>query len=330
MRLVLRALALTFIIAIPAAAQQSAVPIQTTPLDPANLDRSVSACTDFYQFANGGWVKRNPVPAAYSRWGSFDQLAENNQSNLLTILRSAAASGNSQASEDLRKLGVYYSSCMDSVGAERAGVQPITPELARISAIRNRRQLEAEVARLHSQGVPVLFGFGAGQDAKNSTSVIAGVNQGGLSLPDRDYYLNTDKRYADIRANYTDHLSRTFQLLGENPADAAADAQKVVAIETGLAKPAMTRVQMRDPNANYHRMTAAELAQLTPGFDWPTFFTGEGRSDIPTINVQNPVFMRSVDSMLTSAPLDAWKAYLRWKVADAAAPSLSSAFVNED
>lgn len=330
MRLVLRALALTFAIAIPAAAQQSAVPIQTTPLDPANLDRSVSACTDFYQFANGGWVRRNPVPAAYSRWGSFDQLAENNQSNLLTILRSAAASGNSQASEDLRKLGVYYSSCMDSVGAERAGRQPITPELARISAVQNRRQLEAEVARLHSQGVPVLFGFGAGQDAKNSTSVIAGVNQGGLSLPDRDYYLNTDKRYADIRSNYTDHVSRTFQLLGESAADAAADAQKVVAIETGLAKPAMTRVQMRDPNANYHKMTAAELAQLTPGFDWPTFFTGEGRSDISTINVQNPVFMRSVDSMLTSAPLDAWKAYLRWKVADAAAPSLSSAFVNED
>jgi putative endopeptidase len=330
MRLVLRALALTFVVAIPATAQTSAVPIQTTPLDPANMDRSVSACTDFYQFANGGWVKRNPVPAAYSRWGSFDQLQETNQSNLLTILRTAAASGNSQANEDLRKLGVYYSSCMDSVGAERAGAQPITPELARIAAIRNRRQLEAEVARLHSQGVPVLFGFGAGQDAKNSTSVIAGVNQGGLSLPDRDYYLNAEKRYADIRSNYTDHVSRTFQLLGENAADAAADAQKVVAIETALAKPAMTRVQMRDPNANYHKMTAAELAQLTPGFDWPSFFTGEGRSDISTINVQNPVFMKSVDSMLTSAPLDAWKAYLRWKVADAAAPSLSSAFVNED
>jgi putative endopeptidase len=178
--------------------------------------------------------------------------------------------------------------------------------------------------------VPVLFGFGAGQDAKNSTSVIAGVSQGGLSLPDRDYYLNPEKRYADIRANYTDHLSRVFQLLGENAAGAAADAQKVVAIETGLARPAMTRVQMRDPNANYHRMTAAELAQLTPGFDWPGFFAGEGRSDISTINVQNPAFMKSVDSMLTSAPLDAWKAYLRWKVADAAAPSLSSAFVNED
>jgi len=330
MHLVLRALALTFAIAIPAAAQVSAVPMQTTPLDPANLDRSVSACTDFYQFANGGWVKTHPVPPAYSVWGSFAELGENNQSNLLTILRNAAATGNSQANEDLRKLGVYYSSCMDSVGAEHVGAQPITPELARIAAIKNRVQLEAEVARLHSRGVSVLFGFGAGQDAKNSTSVIAGINQGGLSLPDRDYYLNPDKRYADIRANYTDHLARTFQLLGENAPQAAADAKRVIAIETALAKPAMTRVQMRDPNANYHKMTAAELSQLAPGFNWPGFFAGEGRSDISTINVQNPVFLRSVDSSLTSAPLDDWKAYLRWKVVDAAAPSLSSAFVNED
>jgi len=330
MRLVLRALALGFAIATPMAAQMSAVPIQTTPLDPANIDRSVSACTDFYQFANGGWVKRNPVPAAFSRWGSFDQLSENNQSNLLTILRRAAASGNSQASEDLRKLGIYYSSCMDSAGAERAGAQPIAPYLARIAAIRNRAQVEAEVARLHSQGVSALFGFGAQQDLKNSTSVIAGVRQGGLSLPDRDYYLNSDKRYADIRANYADHLTKMFQLLGENSAQSAADAQRVIAIETGLARPAMTRVQLRDPNANYHKMTVAELAQLTPGFNWPSFFAGEGRRDIATINVQNPVFMRSVDSLLTSVPLDDWKAYLRWKLVDAAAPSLSSAFVNED
>src|SRR5438105_13520127 len=147
MRPVLRALALTFALATSAIAQ-NAVPIQTKPLDPANIDRSVSACTDFYQFANGGWVKRNPIPAAYSRWGSFDQLQENNQSNLLTILRAAAANGNTQANEDIRKLAIFYSSCMDSAGAEQAGFQPVKAELDRINAIRNRRQLEAEVARL--------------------------------------------------------------------------------------------------------------------------------------------------------------------------------------
>ena len=329
MRLVLRALALSLGLAASASAQ-NAVPMQSKPLDPANLDRSVSACTDFYQFANGGWIKTHPVPPAYSVWGSFTELQENNQGNLLTILRNAAASGNPQASADLRKLGTYYSSCMDSAAAERAGYQPVEPELRRVAAISNRGQLEGEIARLHARGVPALFGFGAQQDAKNSTEVIAGIRQGGLSLPDRDYYLNQDKRYADIRAKYTDHVARMFQLLGESQAQATADAQRVLSIETALARPAKTRVELRDPNANYHKMTAAELAQLAPGFNWPRFFTGEGRADISTINVQNPVFLKAADSLLASVPLDDWKAYLRWKIIDAAAPALSSAFVNED
>src|SRR5947207_4730024 len=329
MRFVLRALALTFALANSATAQ-NAVPMQTKPLDPANLDRSVSACTDFYQFANGGWIKRNPIPAAYSRWGSFDQLQEGNQSNLLTILKAAAANGNTQANADIRKLAVFYSSCMDSLGAERAGFQPIKPELDRISAIRNRRELEGEIARLHARRVTLLFGFGAQQDFTNSSSVIAGINQGGLSLPDRDYYLNPDKRYADSRTNYVDHVGRMFQLLGESAAQASADAQKVMDIETALAKPAMTRVQMRDPNANYHKMTSIELAQLAPGFNWSGFFAGEGRPDIPAINVQNPGFLKAVDTLLTSTSVDDWKAYLRWHLLDNAAPSLSSAFVNED
>jgi putative endopeptidase len=329
MRFVLRALVLTFALSTSAVAQ-TAVPMQATPLDPANLDRSVSACTDFYQFANGGWIKRNPIPAAYSRWGSFDQLQEGNQSNLLTILRAATANGDSQANADIRKLGTFYSSCMDSTEAERAGVQPIKSELDRIDAIRNRRQLEAEVARLHARGVSNLFGFGAQQDFKNSTAVIAGINQGGLSLPDRDYYLNPDKRYADIRTNYVDHVVRMFQLIGVPASRATADAQRVMNIETALAKPAMTRVQMRDPNANYHRMTSAELAQLAPGFNWPSFFVAEGRADISTINVQNPDFLKAADSMLTSIPLADWKAYLKWHLLDTSAPSLSSEFVNED
>jgi putative endopeptidase len=329
MRLVLRALALTVGFAASASAQ-NAVPMQTKPLDPVNIDRSVSACTDFYQFANGGWIKAHPIPPAYSVWGSFTELQENNQSNLLSILRNAAANGNKQANADLRKLGTYYSSCMDSAAAERAGYQPIADELKRVSAISNRAQLESEIARLHGRGVPVVFGFGAQQDAKNTTEVIAGIRQGGLSLPDRDYYLNDAKRYADIRANYVDHVARMFQLIGESQQQAAADAQRVLSIETSLARPAKTRVELRDPNANYHKMTPAELAQLAPGFNWPRFFTGEGRGDIPAINVQNTVFLKAADSLLTAVPLSDWKAYLRWKIVDAAAPALSSAFVNED
>jgi len=324
-----RALALLVLVS-GAAAAQNAVPMQTRPLDPANLDRSVSACTDFYQFANGGWIKNHPVPPAYSTWGSFAELSENNQNNLLTILRNASASGNKQASADLRKLATYYSSCMDSVTTERAGYKPIEPALARIAAISNRGQLEAEVARLHSQGIPAVFGFGSQQDAKNSSQVIAGIRQGGLSLPDREYYLNPDKSYADIRANYTDHVAKMFQLVGESQAQATADAQRVIGVETALARPARTRVELRDPNRNYNKMTAAELAQLAPRFNWPRFFTGEGRADISTINVQNPDFLKAVDSLMASLPLEDWKAYLRWKLLDTAAPTLSSAFVNED
>ena len=329
MRLVLRVLALTLGVAASASAQ-NAVPMQTKPLEPANLDRSVSACTDFYQFANGGWIKAHPVPPAFSVWGSFTELQENNQSNLLTILRNASANGDPKATADLRKLATYYTTCMDSAAAERAGYQPVKPELQRVAAIQNRAQLEAEIARLHSRGVSALFGFGAQQDARNSTEVIAGIRQGGLSLPDRDYYLNADKRYVDIRTNYTDHVARMLQLVGENQAQATADAQRVLALETSLARPAKTRVELRDPNANYHRMTAAELAQAAPGFNWPRYFAGEGRADISSINVQNPVFLKAADSLLTAVPLDDWKAYLRWKIIDAAAPSLSSAFVNED
>src|SRR2546423_3951810 len=159
MRPVLPALALSLALATTAAAQ-NAVPMQSKPLDPANLDRSVSACTDFYQFANGGWIKRNPVPPAYSTWGSFTELQENNQSNLLTILRNAAANGNTQANDDLRKLSVFYSSCMDSAGAERAGAQPIRPELNRIDAITNRAQLERKIARRHSREGPAGYALG--------------------------------------------------------------------------------------------------------------------------------------------------------------------------
>lgn len=330
MRFVFRALGLGLALATSAAAQDYAVPMQTKPLDPANLDRSVSACTDLYQFANGGWIARNPIPPAFSRWGSFNQLEEGNQSALLSILRNAAAHGNAQADADVRKLGTYYSSCMDSVGAERAGATPLAPELKRIAAIGNRAQLETEIARLHSQGRGALFRFGATQDQKNSTSVIAGVSQAGLTLPDRDYYLNTDKRSADIRANYVDHVSRTFQLLGESAPQASVNAQRVMAIETALAKSSKTRVQRRDPNANYHRLTPAELGQLTPRFNWSRFFAAQGRTDIPPVDVQNLEFMRTVDSMLTSVPIEDWKAYLRWNVLDGAAGSLSSAFVNED
>lgn len=220
---------------------------QTVPIDPVNIDRTANACTDFYQFANGGWLRNNPLPAAYSRWGSFDELGEKNKGALTSILQNAASDADAKQAAAYNMLGTYYSSCMDSAGAESRGASPLRPHLARISAIESRAQLQREIANLQFNGVPVLFGFGSTQDAKNSTSVIGGAIQGGIGLPDRDYYFKSDAASQEIRKNYTAHIARLLQLGGSSVTQATADAQRVMAFETALAGAARTRVELRDP-----------------------------------------------------------------------------------
>jgi putative endopeptidase len=303
---------------------------QTTPLDLANLDRSANACVDFNQFANGGWIKNNPIPAAYSRWGSFDELNEKNQEALTSILTKASADADAKQATAYKMLGTFYNSCMDSVGAERVGAAPLRSRLARIDNVSSTSDLQTEIARLHRAGVRVLFGFGSTQDAKNSTSVIGGAYQGGLTLPDRDYYLKTDSASVALVNKYTDHISRMFQLAGVPAAQAASDAQKVLALETKLAQRSKSRVELRDPVATYNYRTQAQLASMTPHFDWSRYFSDVGNPNIPAVDVQNPVFFTAVDSLLTSVPLSDWKAYLRWRAIKTSAPYLSNAFVNED
>lgn len=303
---------------------------QTVPLDPVNLDRTANACVDFYQFANGGWIKNNPIPAAYSRWGSFDELGEKNQDNLTRILERAAADADAKQATASKMLGTYYQSCMDSSAAERMGAAPLRPRLARIAQINTRADLQREIARLHREGVPVLFGFGSTQDSKNSTSVIGGAFQGGLGLPDRDYYTKTDPASAAIRTNYVGYVRKMLQLGGESPTQATTDADRVMAIETSLATASLTRVEQRDPVATYNYRTPAQLAAMTPHFDWNRYFTDVGNPNVPAVDVQSPKFFTAVDNLLATVPLADWKAYLRWKVIRSSAPYVSSAFVNED
>jgi Predicted metalloendopeptidase len=311
------------------AAAQNAVPMQTKPLDPANMDTSVSACTDFFEYANGGWIKRNPVPPAFSQWGGFSELSESNNAALMTILEAAAKNKDPKRSSNIRKIGDYYASCMDSVGAEKAGISPIKPLLSQIDAIKSTAALEREIGKLHGSGNGVLFGFGSSQDAKNTTSVIAAANQGGLGLPDRDYYTRMDPASVALRAKYQEHIVNLFKLSGESDAQAGTDAANIVGLETTLAKASLTRVQRRDPQATYHKMSPADLAAMTPHFNWPAFFAAEGASNITAVDVDSPVFFKTVDSLLVNAPLDTWKAYLRYKIINGAAGALSSAFVNE-
>jgi putative endopeptidase len=311
-------------LAAPAAAQGG------RGLDVANLDTTCAPCRDFYRWSNGGWLARNPVPAAYGSWGSFDELRDKNQAVLRSVLEEAAAGvGRAPAGSNARKLGVFYAACMDSASAERAGAAPLAEALAAIERIDSRAALQAQVTRLQGMGLGGMFGFSAQQDARNSTRVIAVTGQGGLGLPDRDFYTRPDSAALKIRAAYREHVARMLVLTGATPARAAADAGRVLAIETALANASMTRVAQRDPNAVYHKMSVAQLQALTPGWQWATYLRDRGARGVDSVNVRQPEFFRALDGMLADVPLAEWKAYLRWHLARTAAPALSSRFGDE-
>ncbi|HEY0385567.1 MAG TPA: M13 family metallopeptidase N-terminal domain-containing protein, partial [Pyrinomonadaceae bacterium] len=216
-------------------------------LDPANMDKTVGACVDFNAFANGGWVAKNPIPAAYPRWGRFNMLADQNTDRLHEILEAAASNHSAAKGSNERKIGDYYGSCMDESKIEAEGTKPLQPEFDRIEKIKDLHDLSMVVAHFHTNGIGGLFNFGAAQDFKNSTQVIASAQQGGLGLPDRDYYTKTDEKSQQIRAEYLKHVAKMFELLGDDAQKAAAEAENVMSIETKLANASMTRVQRRDP-----------------------------------------------------------------------------------
>jgi putative endopeptidase len=298
--------------------------------DVANLDRTGNACTDFNAFANGGWMKNNPVPPAYARWGKFEELAEKNQDVLHGILEEAARNRTAKRGSLEQKLGDYYSSCMDEQRIESEGLRPLEPEFQRINAVKNAQDLQSEIAHLHDEGVRTLFGFGSAQDFKNAQAVIAQATQGGIALPDRDYYTSGDEKSKQLREAYVQHVARMFVLAGDDADTAAKEARTVLDIETHLAESSKTRVERRDPEANYHKMTVAELNEMTPHFDWAQYLNRRGLSIVKEVNVGQPEFFKALDKMLTNVPVDDWHTYLRWHLLNQSSPLLSSAFVKED
>ncbi|HEX6534784.1 MAG TPA: M13 family metallopeptidase [Gemmatimonadaceae bacterium] len=298
------------------------------PLDPSTIDSTCAACQDFFQFASGAWVKRTEIPAAYTSYGSFTELSDRNQEVLHAVLDAAAAGKGSDLTT--RKVGIFYATCMDSAAIERAGIAPLAPRIARIDAIRTVADLERAAAHLRLAGVDALVRVGAEPDFEHSARTILGVHQGGLGLPDRDYYLKPDSASARIRDAYVAHVGRMLQLLGEPADTASADARRVMAIETALASASMPRAAQRDPSAVYHPMTLDELQAMAPRLSWRLTLDAMGVRSVETVNVAQPAFVRALDSLVTAVPLDDWKAYLRWHLADAVAPSMGSAFVAED
>jgi putative endopeptidase len=301
----------------------------THGFDISNLDTEVSACSNFFQYADGGWVKKNPVPAAFPRWGIFTELAERNNAHVHEILEEVGKTKSPNGSNH-QKIGDYYASCMDEAGIEAAGLNPITEELNKIDAIASEPQLEQEIARLQTRGVGVLFRLGAGQDLKDSTQVIGQIFQGGTTLPDRDYYTKEDPLSKQLREKFAAHVSKMLQLAGDDADKAAAEAKTVMEIETKLAQASMTRVQLRDPDARYHKMSVAELKQLAPDFNWDAYFKTVGAPNLSSLNVGMPEFVKAATSDLRTIALADWKTYLRWHLIDSAAATLPKKFGDED
>src|ERR1700731_883390 len=297
--------------------------------DTANLDRTCKPCDDFYQFAMGGWMKSNPIPPEYSSWGTFTQLADKNQQNLQQILDDAVKAKAAPGSNE-QKIGDFYASCMDTTAIDGAGTKPLEPELARIAGIKNLVDLQAEAELLHGKGVGALFRFSSNQDAKDSTRVIGGASQGGLGLPEREYYLKEDDKSKQLREAYTKHVAKMFELLGDPADKSAAEAAIILKLETALATASMKNTDLRDPDKTYHKMMLADLKTLTPNFSWEAYFKAAGHPELKEINVGQPDFFKALDAQLTATPIDDWKTYLRWHLVNTAAPGLSEKFVAED
>lgn len=313
-------------------AKSVAPPDKNEPaFDLKNMDRSVKPSDDFYTFANGAWLKKNPIPAEESRWGSFNELLEKNTAALRIVTeRAAKESAGSAAAPEMQKVGDYYASGMDEKAIEAAKAKPLADEFKRIDDIKDRDGLLEAIAHLHTMGVGAFFGFTSGQDDKNSTMVIAQAYQGGLGLPDRDYYTKDDDASKTLRDGYVAHVTKMLTLAGEPQKKAADDAKKVLALETSLAKPARTRVELRDPQKNYNKMTAAELQELMPDFKWTDYFTAIQLAEPGDINVGQPDFFKAANEVFSSVSLEDWQTYLRWQLVHAAATELSSDFVNEN
>jgi putative endopeptidase len=299
------------------------------PFDIANMDTSVKPSDDFFMYANGGWIKRTPIPPEYSRWGSFNQLIEKNNDALHDVAERAAKE-TTTTDPDAKKVGDYYASGMDEATAEVAHAKPLADELKRVDGVKDRNDVLKEIAHLHTLGVTSLFGFTSGQDDKNSTMVIAQAYQGGLGMPDRDYYTKTDDASKKLRDQYVQHVTKMLTLLGEDPKGAGEHAKKILALETSLAQASRTKVELRDPQKNYNKMKTSALQALTPEFRWDAYFKETNLPDPGELNVGQPDFFKGANKVFASTPIDDWKEYFRWHLVHATAAELSADFVNED
>jgi putative endopeptidase len=296
-------------------------------LDVTSMDTSVDPCTDFFAYSCGGWIKNNPIPPDQTSWSVYSKLEDDNKSILREILESSASPAGRRDTVT-QKIGDYYAACMDENAINAAAIKPLQPLQDQIQQMQYKHDIAAVAAAMVSSDA--LFRFRSDQDYKDATQVIAEADQGGLGLPDRDYYLNSDAKSVELRKAYLAHLQKMFELLGDKPAAAAAEARTVMRIETALAKGSLTRVQRRNPQNLYHKMTIEKLSALNPSFQWKIYFANVGLPSVEALNVETPGFFKALNEELKNETLSSWKTYLRWHLINANAPFLSSDFVNAD
>lgn len=320
------------------AQRQAAVPRldqQLAPLrviDVTLMDTTARACGDFFLFANGAWLARDTIPAAYSSSGVSRDMADRNELVVRSVLEDAMSKRSLPATTSTqRKLGTFYASCMDSVGAESKGATTLRPLLNRIDGVTSRPQLIAEIAELQMNGGDALFAYSPAADAHDAAHYLVWLVQSGLGLPDRDYYTDQGPASDSLHAAYVEHITKVLTLAGEDANTAANGASRVMALETELAKASTRRVDLRDPAATDHPMSLEELRVLAPNVDWPSYFRSIGLTAAFTkVNVANPDFFRRASELVASVPLSDWRAYLRFHALSQVSPWLSAPFVNED
>jgi endothelin-converting enzyme/putative endopeptidase len=312
-------------------ANEPALPY-TPSLQLDSMDRSIDPCVNFYQYACGGWRQKNPIPADQTGWSVYGKLYQDNLNFLRGILEQAAGGAN-QRDAVTQKIGDFYASCTDEAGIEKNGMEPIKVGLEAIARLKSVREMATLVAQLQmtTGGYrSILFRGGSDQDPDDSESVIASLDQGGLGLPDRDYYTKEDAKSKETREKYVQHVQRVFELLGDSAETAKKNAETLMRMETALAKASMTRVERRDPYKLKNKMKIPGLEELAPNFDWKTYYSVLQYPKIEILNVGAPAFFKQVNASLASEPLANWKTYLRFHVADSSSPYLSAKFVQEN